>query len=115
MLAKKGYKVYLMSEKSYISGGKKSDGFLNHAQIDVKTINSSGKYTIKSAIDKSASQGAEVAILFQNTRSMTRKYVQSQFDLYMDDLRKNPNLINNMKEVIVVGLSGNIHRRKVVL
>lgn len=114
-LAKKGYKIYLMSEKSYITGGKKNDGFLNHAQIDIKTINSAGKYTIKAAIDKAASQGAEVAILFQNTKSMTQKYVQSQFDMYMDDLRQHPNLKGNMKEVIVVGLSGRIHRRKVTI
>lgn len=31
VLAKKGYRIYLMSEMSYITGAKKSDGFKEHA------------------------------------------------------------------------------------
>ena len=31
VLAKKGYRVYLMSEKSYITGAKKTDGFKEHS------------------------------------------------------------------------------------
>ncbi len=110
MLVKKGYKVYLMSEKSYISGGKKSDGFLSHAQIDVKTINSAGKYTIKSAIDKAASQGAKVAILIQNTKAMTKEYVKDQISMYLTHAKGNER--GNLKEVIIVGLSGNVHLHK---
>lgn len=33
VLAKKGYRVYLMSEMSYITGAKKTDGFKEHAVI----------------------------------------------------------------------------------
>lgn len=62
VLAKKGYRVYLMSEKSYITGAKKTDGFKEHSVMDMKTINSASTYKIENALKGSATQGAEVAI-----------------------------------------------------
>ena len=72
VLAKKGYRVYLMSEKSYITGAKKTDGFKEHSVMDMKTINSASTYKIENALKGAATQGAEVAILIQNNKEIGR-------------------------------------------
>ena len=107
-LSKRGYRIYLMGEKSYISGGKKKDGFIEHAEMDMKTINSSGKYTIENVLKSASTQGAEVVILIQNTAEMTKGYVTSQISQYLSHAKGSERGI--LKEVMVVGMSGNIHR-----
>lgn len=107
LLAKKGYKVYLDSEKSQIDGVKMPDGRIYKTVMDIKTINEAGNNTIKNRIREAGKQGAEVAILYQNTKAMDKTYVENQindFSGFKDD--------NSMrvKMVIVVGMSGNIHR-----
>lgn len=108
VLADKGYRVYRMSEISYIEGAKKSDGFHEHAVMDMKTINSAGKYRIENTLKNAARQGAEVAILIQNTKEMTRKYVEEQISNYLKYAKDEDRGI--LKQVIVVGMSGNVHR-----
>ena len=110
VLAKKGYRIYLMGEKSYITGAKKTDGFKEHSVMDMKTINSAGKYKIENSLKGAAKQGAEVAILIQNTKAMTKEYVQSQISMYLQHAKGDER--GKLKEAIVVGLSGNIHRHK---
>lgn len=110
VLAKKGYRVYLMSEKSYITGAKKTDGFKEHSVMDMKTINSASSYKIENSLKSAATQGAEVAILIQNTKAMTKEYVKDQISMYLTHAKGNER--GNLKEVIVVGLSGNVHRHK---
>jgi len=110
VLAKRGYRTYLMSEKSYIEGVKKYDGFVDHAMIDVKTINSAGSRTIDKALTKASEQGVNVAILVQNTPKADKKYVLSQLKQYTDNtpIEKRGNLTH----VWVIGLNGKIHRHK---
>lgn len=107
-LAKKGYRIYMMGEKSYIEGAKKTDGFKEHSIMDIKTINKAGKYRIENALKNAATQGAEVAVLVQNTKDMTRDYVESQISNYIFHAKGTER--GNLKEVIVVGMSGNVHR-----
>ena len=109
-LAKKGYRIYLMSEKSYIENAKKPDGFKEHAVMDMKTINSAGKYKIENSLKAAAKQGAEVAILIQNTKAMTKKYVKEQISMYLSHAKGEER--GNLKEAMIIGMSGNIHRHK---
>lgn len=110
MLAKKGYKVYLGKEKSTVSGRKTKDGRIYESPMDIKTINTAGKYTIHSALKTAASQKAKTVVLFQGTTDMTRKYIESQIEYF----KKNASKVarRRIEWVIVVGQSGNIHRHK---
>lgn len=107
-LSRRGYRVYLMGEKSYISGDKKKDGFVEHAEMDMKTINSPGMYTVENVLKNAAPQGAEVVILIQNTAEMTKGYVTSQIAQYLSHAKGSKR--GKLKEIMVVGMSGNIHR-----
>lgn len=111
ILAQHGYKIYLMSEKSYITGIKKYDGFTEHAMMDIKTINAIGPNTIKRALENAAKQAVEVVVLYQNTKDATRSYIESQ----LQDFRtKSPvKARQQIKTVIVVGSSGRVHRHKI--
>lgn len=108
-LAKKGYKVYLDSEKSTISGGKTKDGRLYHSPMDMKAIGKAGNNTIKTAMEKASKQGAETVVLIQRTKSMTREYVDAQVKKFIEQSPVRAR--ERIKHVIVVGLSGNVHRR----
>lgn len=110
VLADKGYKVYLDSESSIEFNVPKKDGRIYKAPMDLKTINEAGKYTIKLNLEKATKQGASVVILIQNTKSMTREYVESQIKLFQDKSPKRAR--DKLEYVIVVGLSGNVHRHK---
>lgn len=110
VLANKGYRIDLGSEKSTISGDKKKDGYFEKLPMDLKTINEAGKWTIKSAMEKSVKQGAKAVVLIQNTKDMTRDYVESQINLFF---KKSPkNCQGKLEWAIVVGMSGNVHRHK---
>ncbi|MBO4549271.1 MAG: hypothetical protein J5733_00950 [Bacteroidaceae bacterium] len=107
VLASKGYKVYLDDERSMRLGESMPDGRVYTAVMDIKTINTAGSSTIKAAIEGAASQGATTAILYQNTKSMTRAYVESQIAQFKE---KSPAYARNkINRVIVVGLSGRVH------
>lgn len=105
ILARKGYKVYLDSEKSYIEYDKKPDGRIYRSVMDIKTINSTGSRTIQNGLQDAEEQTATIAILMQNTPKMTRVYVEDQIKGYWNKGGK-------IKEIIVVGMSGRIHRHK---
>lgn len=110
VLADKGYRVYLDSERSEIEFQKVKDGRFEKYPMDSKTINETGKYTIKRALESAAKQGARAVVLIQDTKSMTRDYVQSQLKLFSE---KSPKLARDKIEwAIVVGLSGNVHRHR---
>lgn len=110
MLAKKGFRVYLGKEKSTVSGNKKKDGRIYNSPMDIKTITSTGKYTIHSALKAAAKQGARTVVLYQGTKAMTRKYVESQIDTFKVKASKRAR--RKIEWVLVVGQSGNIHRHK---
>lgn len=76
----------------------------------MKTINSASAYKVENALKSAAKQGAEVAILIQNNKAMTKEYVKDQISMYLTHAKGNER--GNLKEVIVVGLSGNVHRHK---
>lgn len=78
--------------------------------MDLKTINETGNYTIKSAMEKATKQGASVAILIQNTKNMIKQYVESQIQLFQEKSPKRAR--DKLEYVIVIGLSGNVHRYK---
>ena len=78
--------------------------------MDMKTINSASSYKIENSLKSAATQGAEVAILIQNNKAMTKEYVKDQISMYLTHAKGNER--GNLKEVIVVGLSGNVHRHK---
>lgn len=107
LLAKKGYKIYLDSEKSKIDGLKMPDGRVYKAVMDIKTINNAGDNNMKNAIRDAGRQGSEVAVLYQNTKAMTKEYVIEQIKGFagFNDVNSK-----RVKLVIVVGMSGNVHR-----
>lgn len=109
-LAASGYVVELGDETSTVSHDSKNDGNLYNSPMEIKTINSAGKYTMKNRMEDAASQGARTAVIMQNTPDMDRAYVESQ----IKDFRENsPKRCREQLEwVIVVGMSGNVHRRK---
>lgn len=107
ILVSKGYKVYLDNEKSVIEGQKMPDGRVYKAVMDIKTINSASKNKIKNALEEIALQGGTTAILYQNTKAMTRSYVENQISEYKQHSPER--LRNKITRVIVVGLSGRVH------
>ena len=108
-LAHKGYKVYLDSEHSTISGGKTKDGRLYRSPMDMKAIGEAGKWSIKREVERAARQGAETVVLIQRTQAMTREYVDDQVQKIKT--YSPPWAKARIKHLIVVGLKGNIHRR----
>lgn len=110
-LARKGYKVYLDSERSTITGGATRDGSIYHSPMDIKAIGKAGKWSIKREMEKAAKQGAETVVLMQRTRCMTRAYVDDQIQKFRDNGTQMSRA--KIKWVIVVGMSGNVHRHKV--
>ena len=110
-LAKKGYKVYLDSERSTISGQTTRDGHIYRSPMDIKAIGKAGKWRIKSEMENAAKQGAETVVLMQRTKRMTRAYVEDQIDLFRKYGTQRSRA--KIKWVIVVGMSGNVHRHKV--
>lgn len=107
-LAEHGYRAYLMSEKSYIEGFKRNDGFVDHATVDFKTISTAGKYSVERALKDASLQGAELCVMVQNTTAMTRDYVESQLAMYRQYAKGSEARI---KALWVVSMDGQrIHR-----
>lgn len=78
--------------------------------MDIKTINTAGNSTMKGSMEHAAAQGAKTVVIMQNTPDMDRAYVESQINKF---ITKSPKRSREQLEwVIVVGQSGNIHRRK---
>lgn len=110
-LARKGYKVYLDSERSTITGQTTKDGRLYRSPMDIKSVKIAGNNTIKTALEKASKQGAETVVVLQRSHTITREYITSQIKLFKD---KSPQRAREkIKWVIVVGQSGNVHRRPV--
>ena len=106
-LAKKGYKIRLESEKSKRFKDKKCDGTIYDSPMDIKTVSTAGKYTIKGALEKASSQKANVVIIRQGAPDITRKYIDDQIDLFK---RKSPRrAVRRIKRIIVVGENGHVH------
>lgn len=108
-LAKHGYRAFLMPDQSYVTGLSKVDGFAERAQMEIKTINSAGSATIEKAMTKASRQGAELMVLVQNTKDVTRSYVSEQIESF----RNNPGGKHNktLKAVWVISMDGKrIHR-----
>ncbi len=93
--------IFLAGEKNTIKEGM---------VMDIKTINNAGKYRIERSLKNAAIQGAEVAVLVQTVTAMTRKYVENQISMYLSHAKGEER--GRLREVIVVGLSGNVHRHK---
>lgn len=102
--------MYLDSEKSDKFKASTPDGKIEKFAMDVKTIGKTGKYTIKSTLEKASRQGACAVVLMQGTRRMTRQYVESQLVLFRQMSPQKAR--DKMEYVIVVGTSGNVHRHK---
>lgn len=109
-LARKGFRVYLDSEKSTELKATTPDGKIEKLKMDIKTVGKTGKYTIKSTLEKASKQGANSVVLMQGTKKMTRQYVESQISLFQQKSPKRAR--EKMEYVIVVGKSGNVHRHK---
>ncbi len=109
-LAKKGYRVYLESEKSIEFGKPTRDGKIERYKMDIKTIGEAGANSIKNQIERASKQGAEAVILMQGTKKMTKKYVLEQISKFQQKSPKKAR--EKIKYVIVVGMSGNVHRHK---
>lgn len=97
--------MYLDSEKSDKFKASTPDGKIEKFAMDVKTIGKTGKYTIKSTLEKASRQGACAVVLMQGTRRMTRQYVESQLVLFRQMSPQKAR--DKMEYVIVVGTSGN--------
>lgn len=109
-LARKGFRVYLDSEKSDKFKASTPDGKIEKFAMDVKTIGKTGKYTIKSTLEKASKQGSRAVVLMQGTKKMTRQYVERKISLFQQKSPKRAR--DKMEYVIVVGASGNVHRHK---
>jgi len=110
ILADKGYRVYFDSEKASIEFQKNKDGRFEKYPMDAKTINAAGQYTIKRALESASKQEASVVVLIQNTKDMTRAYVENQLKLFAEKSPKRSR--DKIEWAIVVGMSGNVHRHK---
>lgn len=111
ILAEKGYKVYLDSEKSTIKYEKNNDGRIYQQKFEFKTINKDGDFRIKNRLEEASKQNVSTVVLIQNTTKMSRDYVERQIDLFIDTSPRKA--VEKINHVIVVGMSGNIHRRDI--
>ena len=109
-LARKGFRVCLESERSDKFKASTPNGKIEKFAMDVKTIGKTGKYTIKSTLEKASKQGSRAVVLMQGTKKMTRQYVERQISLFQQKSPKRAR--DKMEYVIVVGASGNVHRHK---
>lgn len=113
-LARKGYKIYLDSEVATIEFQPHNDGRVYKLAMDIKTINTAGKNTIKKRIEDAATQNAEVVILYQNTPQMSKKYVFEQIYGENGFINKSPvRAVEKISWIIVVGANGHIHRHDI--
>lgn len=109
-LAAHGYRAYLMSEKNYLEGFKRNDGFVDHAIVDFKTISTAGKYSIERALKDASLQGAELCVMVQNTKDMTKEYVERQYSMYKEHAKGKE---ANIKALWVISMDGKrIHRHR---
>lgn len=74
VLAEKGYKIYLESEVSNEIGKKNPDGVIDGRVLEIKTINTNGTFTVKSKLEKSTKQNAEVVVLVQGNLKCDEQY-----------------------------------------
>lgn len=111
-LAEHGYRAYLMPDGSYVDGFKKNDGFIERTAMDIKTINSAGKWTIHNALREASMQSAGIALLVQNTKDMTRDYVAQQLDSFRNSADGKNNV--TLKAIWIVSMDGKrIHKRAI--
>ena len=112
VLARHGYRVYLMPDQSYVRGLSKADGFTEHAPMDIKTVNSTGSATIEKSMTKASKQRAELMVLVQNSKDVTQSFIDTQ----IQNFRNNPGGRRNvtLKEVWVISMDGKrIHRKTI--
>lgn len=110
-LARKGYRVYLDSERSNEMRVSTPDGKVERLTVDIKTVSKAGKYTMKANMEKAAKQGANAVVFMQGSKKVTREYVENQIRLFGEKSPKKAR--DKMEYVIVVGMSGNVHRHKI--
>lgn len=111
-LAQHGYRAYLMPDGSYIDGFKKNDGFVERTEMDIKTINSAGKWTIHNALKGASFQGAGIAVIVQNTKDMTKNYVTEQISSFANSADGKNNV--TLKEAWIISMDGKrIHKRPI--
>jgi hypothetical protein len=60
--------VYLESERSDKFKASTPDGKIGKFAMDVKTIGKTGKYTIKSTLEKASKQGSRTVVLMQGDK-----------------------------------------------
>lgn len=107
-LAARGYKIELLSEKKPDSV-KSIDGTINGKMMDIKTVNSAGKYTVKNTFLNAIDQGARNVILYQNNEKIDKDYIVSRIEKFK---KQYPDKARQIDVVYIVGLSGKVHRRK---
>lgn len=108
VLAEHGYRVYLMSEKNYIEGFKRNDGFVDHATVDFKTMSTAGKYTLERNLKDASLQKAEICVVIQNTKDLTTEYVERQWQAYKAHAKGNE---AKVKALWVISMDGKrIHK-----
>lgn len=107
-LVRHGYRAYLMSEKNYVEGFKKNDGFVDHAVVDFKTISTPGKYTVERALKDASLQNADLCVIIQNNKDVTREYIENQWEAYKMHAKGNE---ARVKALWVVSMDGErIHK-----
>lgn len=114
-LARKGYRVYLDSEKSGTMELSTPDGKVEKIHMDIKTISTPGKWRMKKDIEDVAFQlsekkGIKGAVIRQNSPLMTKDYVIDQIEKFKTRSPKRAR--DAIDWVIVVGSDGNVHRHK---
>lgn len=84
VLRKHGYMVVLESELA-VAGVKTPDGRLNGVVMDIKGIESAGKWTIKSKFESANKQGAHSIVLYFHDKTMySEEYVLNSWKTYIE-------------------------------
>lgn len=98
---KKGFRITLESEKSEMNV-KHTDGYLNDIPMDIKTIESTGRWTLRTKFYEAAKQGAACVVLYFPRRHL---YSEERLRLGWEKFVTDPNsadLIDNIQHLIVV-------------
>lgn len=109
ILRRKGYSIILESERA-ASGVKTPDGTLNGYVMDIKTVESTGRWAIKDKLHKATKQGVKILILYYpNIELFSRERIEDGWTKYLEsyDARRYP---QSVRQILCVFNNGRIKK-----
>lgn len=111
ILRKQGHRIVLESERPE-TGIKHTDGYLDDTSMDIKAVESSGRWSIRTKLYEAGKQGAECIVLYFPDKSL---YSEERLAFGWETFVSDPNAsasVNRIKQVVVLVEKDIIHLNK---